>query len=628
MILDFRFWIFDLHNRESKIKNIVRFMSFLCLVSFCSLCIASQISESAPVQTTSSETVRYIRRIVFHGNSALNDKALARLLPIQPGQRFDPQSISSALPGILAEYKKLGYLFAKVEWECRPAEKDQVAIHINIHEGEIVEMGEIELSGNVVLSRDQLLSSFDVRRSPLFDDSTFQKDMERLLRLYSDNGHPLAKLAPSFWVENGRLNVRIDIDEGPPVKIEQVQIHGLEKTKEKVLLRALTVHPGDVFDQREIDESQRRLNNLGYFQNACQMSFTQAADDSVILDFSVTEGRTGSFSGVLGYNPSEDEVEGQRFTGVLEAVEANLLGTGRQLAIRARFGPIDTYEFAYEEPWVLGAPVDIGIRLWGTRYKTQETETGRHGDAGTEGVSPRRLLDLESAPGPESLKEWAASLSGTTRMIRYIEGSLAVTYKQIESSSGSADILSASSDNLLSGRKYSLTFTIQRDSRDYFINPSAGRLDRASVEVSRGDFKTVKAWLDASQYFKTWQRQVLAVGVHGARIWGERIPLTEMLYLGGANTLRGYSEDFFRGEGRLFANCEYRFLVSRDSQFFLFLDGGSVYNTDNALGPLKLGYGLGMRLKSRTGLINMDYGLARGDSILSGKIHVSLGASF
>jgi outer membrane protein insertion porin family len=466
------------------------FLSCVLRLGSCVLCLASsfpQVSESTPSQISPSETAQYIRRVIFHGNSAVNDSKLARLLAIKPGQRFDPLLMRSALPRILAEYKKLGYMFAKVEWECRPVEKGQVAVYVNIHEGEIVGMGKIELFGNAIFSKDQLLDRFDILRSPLFDDAAFQKDMERLLRLYSDNGHPLAKISPSeFRIENGRLNVKIHIDEGPLVKIGQVQIHGLDKTKEKVALRELTVHPGDVFDQREIDESQRRLNNLGYFQAVgADLKPAPTGGADVILNFSVTEGRTGQFSGLLGYNPSQAEVGRQKFTGVLEAAETNLLGTGRQLAIAGKFGLIDTYEFAYEEPWVLQTPVDIGIRLWGT--KQPDTLSG------------------------QTFEEQAASLSGTTRMIRAIEGSLAATYKRIESSPETAGTSPTSSGNLLTGRKYSLTFTIQRDSRDYFINPAAGRLDRASVEVSRGDFKTITAWLDLNQYFKTWQRQVLAL---------------------------------------------------------------------------------------------------------------------
>ena len=592
--LDFQFWKLKIVNRTPQICSILLICTGCCFF-LCFSVNAQRTVPPVPTQIDSSETDRYIRRIIFHGNNAVEDKILTELLDIKPGQRFDPQLISDALPRILIEYKNIGYMFAKVEWECRPAEKDQVAVYINIREGEIVKMGEIKLSGNIVFSKDELLDKFDTLRSSFFDDSAFQRDMERLLKLYSDNGYPLAKISPSeFRIENGKLNVKIDIDEGLQVKIKQINISGLGKTKEQVVLRELTIHPGDIFDQSEIDESQRRLNNLGYFQGMSQMTFSQAGDDGVILNFSVTEGRTGRFSGILGYNPSEDEVGGQKFTGVLEAAETNLLGTGRQIALSGKFGLIDTYEFAYEEPWVLNTPIDIGIRLWGTEQTDVVSE--------------------------QSLKEWAASLGGTMRMIRYMEGSLAVAYKQIKSS--------VETDDLLNGRKYSISIAIQRDSRDYFVNPSAGRLDRISTEVSRGDFKTFKIWLDLNQYFKTWQRQVFAIGLHGARVWGKRIPPTETLYLGGATTLRGYSEDFFRGEGRIFANCEYRFLVSRDSQFFSFLDGGTIYDVDNGLGRFKMGYGVGMRLKSRSGLVNVDYGLARGDSILSGKIHVSLGAMF
>lgn len=595
-----------------SVFDIILVIFGLCFLAFPTY-LAAQVAESAPGEMESSETTQYVRRIILDGNKALSDSKLAELLGVEPGQRFDPQSISSALPRILDEYKRLGYFFAEIDWERRAAEKNQVALYVKISEGEMVKMGRIELSGNTVFTEERLLEELSIIRNFVFDDSIFQKDMEGLLRLYSDSGHPLVKLDPSdIWIENGQLRMKIHIDEGPLVKIHHVQIDGLKKTKVEILLRELTVSPGDIFDQREIDESLRRLNNIGYFQTV-NMSFEPADADSIVLTFSVDEGRTGQFSGVFGYNPSQDEIGAQKFTGVLEAAETNLLGTGRRMLIKARIGLIDNYEFAYEEPWIFGAPVAVGIRLWGIN---QDSE-----------VAGERVGERTRERG----SEWAASLSGTMRVIQAMKGSLAVTYKRIDSPIGNVDVLSATpgdSETMSSGNKYSITFALQHDSRDYFINPSVGRFDRASVEIARGDFKTVKASLDLNQYFKTWQRQVMAIGLHGARIWGERIPLTEMLYLGGANTLRGYSEDFFRGEGRFFANFEYRFLVSRDSQFFLFLDGGTVYNDDNGLDSLKLGYGVGMRLKSGAGLVSVDYGLARGDSVLNGKIHVSLGATF
>ena len=126
------------------------------------------------------------------------------------------------------------------------------------------------------------------------------------------------------------------------------------------------------------------------------------------------------------------------------------------------------------------------------------------------------------------------------------------------------------------GTKYSVTLRLTRDTRDYFLNPTRGRRDSIAVEVSRSDFRLRKAWLSLQQYFPTWRKQTIAVELHGAAAWGVNIPPTELFYLGGATTLRGYDEDWFSGPRRVYANLEYRFLVGPDSQIFVFTDLGTV----------------------------------------------------
>jgi outer membrane protein insertion porin family len=607
-------------NLLDKCKNrkLVAFATcFLILKLVAGIELAVSLQFSPP--TESVETSRYIRRIILDGNSALSDNDLAELLDMEPGDRFDPHLVSSAIPRILEEYKELGYMFAKVEWEIRPAESNQVHLYVKIHEGQLIKLGKIKLRGNSIFTQDQILRELDFHRSSVFDESVFQSDMENLIRIYSERGYPLVKVSPSeFNIEDGNLNIVIEIEEGPLVRIDEIRIDGLKKTKKEVILREIPIQPGDVFHQAKIDESKRLLDNLGYFQSATRYSFSKAVGDNAILIFHVNEARTGQFSGVLGYNPSENEIGGQRFTGTIEASESNIMGTGRQMAVRGRFGLTDAYELLYTEPFIFNTPLDLGVRIWGTSQESQDIRFK---------TQDMRFED-EPDLGFESLRELAFSFTASTRVIRLVEGSVSVAYKSIESSSDMENIPLELSEENITGSKYSVAFALQRDSRDYFANPLSGRLDHISIDVSRGDFKTVKLELDINQYFRTWRRQVFALGIHGARIWGDNIPPTEILRLGGAKTLRGYGEDFFRGEGRIYANSEYRILVSRDSQFFLFLDGGTVYNIESKFEPLKIGYGVGMRLRSETGLVSVDYGLARGDSILSGKIHVSLGATF
>ena len=180
------------------------------------------------------------------------------------------------------------------------------------------------------------------------------------------------------------------------------------------------------------------------------------------------------------------------------------------------------------------------------------------------------------------------------------------------------------------GTKYSVTLRLTRDTRDYFLNPTRGRRDSIAVEVSRSDFRLRKAWLSLQQYFPTWRKQTIAVELHGAAAWGVNIPPTELFYLGGATTLRGYDEDWFSGPRRVYANFEYRFLVGPDSQIFVFTDLGAVtlIETPSVFDTLRVGYGFGARLESRGGILRINYGLAAGESLLRGKIHVNLGAAF
>jgi len=570
----------------------------LLLIICCILLILVSSNITCQVSQTHSDiSSQYVIRVIFSGNEFLDDKALSEIFGIYPGQKFDPNPVEESLYKILSEYRKYGYLFAKASLEYPPAPEDQVILNVNIHEGIRLRTGKLELAGRYIFPEVRLLGIFnDTRKSVFFSEDLLKNDIEKLMSLYSDNGYPLAKISPSdFSVEGDRLNIKIDIDSGPLVRIKQVQLNGLKKTREEVVLRELEIKSDDIFDQKKIDESQRILNNLGYFQDTRPFSFSKSENDTVIVTSEVTEGRTGTFAGLIGYSPSEEGQTAKNLIGSLEASETNLLGTGRKASIRAKFGNNDIYEFAYQEPWIMGSPVSASIIL----------------------RSGSRKID-------HVYNEREASLIGTMRLIKSVKGSFGMVYKQIKSPDSIQNLLE--DDLLIDGKKYGLISEVQHDSRDYFANPTSGGMERFSVEFSRGDIKVVRLSLDLSHYFRTFSQQVLALGFHAGRVWGNRIPLGEMLYLGGTSSLRGYKEDQFYGTGRYYINSEYRLLVGKNSQVFLFLDGGSIYNI--GFDKLKLGYGIGIRLESQSGMINVDYGIARGDSILKGKIHISLGAAF
>ena len=58
-----------------------------------------------------------------------------------------------------------------------------------------------------------------------------------------------------------------------------------------------------------------------------------------------------------------------------------------------------------------------------------------------------------------------------------------------------------------------------------------------------------------------------------------------------------------------------------------FLDIGDIRQGSTGIGP-RVGYGVGVNLDSRGGLIQLQYGLSPGTALVDGKVHIRLGTAF
>ena len=620
----------------------VRPLLFFCLLVFSlltGLIAFGNVDNSDAPASAEAEPGYLIRQITFEGNAYLNRKQLAQFIGVEAGQPYHKAEILAGLDGIIAEYRKNGFISATLHPEVVIISDDQVRIRLHINEGQQIRTGAITIDGNQLFSTRELQRELRLRKGTPFSQISLEQGVERILALYSEHGYPKVEIHPIDFLlfpDEGVVDFRLQMHEGNLVRISEVKLSGLKKTKAEVVRRELPIQAGEVFDQRKIDRSFHRLVNLGYFYEVSPALLEPGKGaDEIIFNAHVTEAQTGRFSGVLGYAPPTSEFDNApQLTGVIEASETNLLGTGRRANFGWKSGLLSTLQIGYEEPWAFGTPIKIGVEYSRVKQKDQFTEA-------------------------ES-KEQATTLIIGTRFRSLFEGALAISYKRIDlptlpapfTPTNTTDAFSRSDASVQSqidpretplngvenfahseaqnGVKYGVTLSLTRDSRDYFLNPTRGRRDHVAFEFSRGDFKLRKLWLDLQQYFPTWRKQVIAIGLHGAAAWGANIPPTELFYLGGANTLRGYDEDWFSGPRRFHTNIEYRFLAGRTSQIFAFVDFGAVTQIDRPtkLEPIRVGYGFGMRLESKGGTLRMDYGLAEGSSALEGKIHVNLGTSF
>ena len=570
-----------------------------------------------------------IPQLKFDGNKHFNKRKLRDLFGWQPKKVYSRNEISDGFERITMAYRKDGYVFAQVVPQTSPASTNNanIGIAVKIHEGKRLRFGNLSISGNKLFSKSEILRELGLRKGQFFSQVALEAGIEEIQKIYSEYGHPKVEIEPAIInlsPQNGSLDFHLLIREGEKVSISDVKVSGLEKTKQHVVIREIPIIANEVYDQNKIDSSYHRLRNLGYFHHVNPNLLEEGTTEGTInFHAKVTEGRTGRLIGILGYAPPVEGSESvPQLTGVVEFGESNLLGTGRDVHFQWKSGLLKTLRVGYKEPWVLGRPITLGVVY--------------------------SQLKQRNPFNDEESEEKEVNLSGFSKFGRFYEGEVTLGYKYLNFEDITPTSLPQNIDDPLSvtplptvvdripatesgrGSKYSITLRLTRDSRDYYLNPTSGRRDSFAVELSRSDFRLRKIWLDLQQYFQTWENQIVAIELHGAAAWGVKIPPTELFYLGGASNLRGYDEDWFSGPRRVHANLEYRFLMGRNSQFFTFLDLGSVTFIDRPteLDRLRIGYGFGARLESKGGIIQLDYGLAAGDSALRGKIHVKLGASF
>jgi len=460
----------------------------------------------------------------------------------------------------------------------------------------------IHVEGNHLLSEKEILSSLNTQPGKPFRESVFERDVERLLAFYENNGYPFCQIKPRDFLINGGVSFVLEIREGPLVTIDSIRVIGNRITKRDVIVRELRLRLPSIYDQRVIDGVQNRLNRTGLFEKTLPPQiYYDAERQTGILVVQVHEAKTNRVGGVVGYVPATSGQKGY-LTGLVDLSFQNILGTGRRAEARwSREGPsASELRLSYREPWVFGFPVDIGGSL---SQRQQVGFTRTHTEV---------FLMLPISP--------------------VLSGEVSIGWERVIPDSAGGESMAKSKG--LSGE-----VRVRLDTRDHPANPTSGVFSKVSVKFkSRRSFPTygfvpdkkiarsLRYRVDIEKFFRITGSQVFSLGVHWAKVESDQrlIPLSEKLVMGGSRSLRGYRERQFTGQEVAWANTEYALVPSEGSRLFGFVDVG--YYSDRKVktgrvSSFKVGYGVGVRVESRIGSVEVDYGLGEGDGPLEGKIH-------
>ncbi|MCK5826085.1 MAG: outer membrane protein assembly factor BamA, partial [Desulfuromusa sp.] len=231
---------------------------------------------------------------------------------------------------IKAAYHDKGYQYVKVKQpQVSLIEDKYLNVLIEIDPGIQYTVGKVMVSGDLMYSQEKMLRLVRLKPGDIFSTAELRDTILRLTDIYADNGYAYANVTPlTARVKNQQLiNLNLEVEQGPRVFVERIEITGNTKTRDKVIRREIPILEGDLSRAKGVKEAKRRIRNLGFFDEVTVTNKPGSDETKTILGVAVTERPTGTFSIGLGYS-SVDSVMAQ---GSIS--QENLFGYGLRLSL-------------------------------------------------------------------------------------------------------------------------------------------------------------------------------------------------------------------------------------------------------------------------------------------------------
>lgn len=416
--------------------------------------------------------------------------------------------------------------------------------------------------------------------------------------------------------ETHKVSIKYIINSGPNTHLEKVEFVGLKTIKEDYARKLVALKDGQCIKKTYIDNSRTLLQQSGHFSSTAPIIPEYVkANGMVPIGFNITERKPRSVKAGVAYDTdlglgANFGWEHRNFFGSGEQVKTGLFGNQKEQII----------DLSYTKPFF---KQDNQKLIVASKYENRKTKAFLTNQAKISATLERQLTP-----------KWTAGLGGSFLQAR-------VTSFNLDSST--------SKDNYSLG---SVPLYVIHDTRNNVLNPKRGKLIELNLEpfffLDSASRPFVKSEISGSTYFHTKAKFSPTIAVKAAMgtIIGSnsrQIPRTEMFYVGGNNSLRGYGYQLasdidpnkrpIGGRSFLETSVELRLKATDTIGIVTFWDTGYAYlaKLPQFNGKLLQGVGLGFRYMTTFGPLRFDVGfpLKRRKFIdKSYQIYFGIGQSF
>ncbi|MET0401515.1 MAG: outer membrane protein assembly factor BamA, partial [Cystobacter sp.] len=334
---------------------------------------------------------------------------------------------------IQATYYDEGFINVRVDKPnvSLSADKRDIYITLRVTEGERYNIGKLGFSGDLVVPEEDLLRLMTTGTGQHFSRSKLGTDIQAITDVYYDRGYAYANINPvtDISADKRTVDLTFDVQKGPQVTIERIDIVGNTKTRDKVIRRELRAYEGELYSGTGVRRSKERVTALGFFETVEVTQKPGSRDDSIVLQVEVKEKATGTFQVGLGFSNVED------FIFTAQVSQNNFLGWGQSVSASAQISSLRTLvQLSYFDPYFLDTRYIFSADFF--RVESSYIDFNRRSTGGNIGLGYQVFEDVLVNVGysQEHVSVSAASdLEGVLLANRFLSGvtssaRLSVTY--------------------------------------------------------------------------------------------------------------------------------------------------------------------------------------------------------
>ncbi|ANF59503.1 outer membrane protein assembly factor BamA [Halotalea alkalilenta] len=228
---------------------------------------------------------------------------------ISEGQVLQRSTLEEVQRELEQVYQGQGRYSARITTSVVNLDSNRAQVNINIDEGAVARIQQINLVGNHAFSDDELRRQFELADKPgwffgWFSSDRYSRealtgDLDRLRAFYLDRGYVnfnITSTQVSISPDKSAIYVTVNLDEGDRYTIDKINFAGSLEMSEERARSLVTAQPGQVYNQSLLTQSsealRQALGNEGFtFANVDAVPRVNENGDTVDVTFNVDPGQ-------------------------------------------------------------------------------------------------------------------------------------------------------------------------------------------------------------------------------------------------------------------------------------------------------------------------------------------------